>query len=146
MALPKLVYSNANKFTSEQLREVIHLLEESQPKLIELSKFELEPVLQAMTGRDRTKRKLRNASLVWRALFHWLHVVIKAVFGHLSPELGSVSTGMPGMYSAPDARIVGFVADFREGMPMTGHAEDRRIHDVRGYFIGTEEVLQDLCC
>jgi len=26
---------------------------------------------------------------------------------------------------------------------MTGHAEDRRIHDVRGYFIGTEEVLQD---
>ena len=29
---------------------------------------------------------------------------------------------------------------------MTGHAEDRRIHDVRGYFIGTEEVLQDLCC
>ena len=27
---------------------------------------------------------------------------------------------------------------------MTGHAEDRRIHDVRSYFIGTEEVLQDL--
>jgi len=50
---------------------------------------------------------------------------------------------MPGMYSAPHARIVGFIADFRDGMPMTGHAEDRRIHDVRGYFIGTEEVLQD---
>jgi hypothetical protein len=29
---------------------------------------------------------------------------------------------MPGMYSAPHARIVGFLADFREGMPMTGHA------------------------
>ena len=53
----------------------------------------------------------------------------------LSPELGTVSTGMPGMYSAPHARIVGFLADFREGMPMTGHAEDRRIHDVCGYFV-----------
>src|SRR5271170_2736791 len=81
-----------------------------------------------------------------RALIHRLHVVSKAVFGHLSPELGTVSTGMLGMYSAPHARIVGFLADFREGMPMTGHAEDRRIHDVCGYFVGTEEVLQDLCC
>src|SRR6478736_5849097 len=81
-----------------------------------------------------------------KALIHRLHVVSKAVFGHLSPELGTVSTGMPGMYSAPHARIVGFLADFREGMPMTGHAEDRRIHDVCGYFVGPEEVLQDLCC
>jgi len=87
-----------------------------------------------------------GASSVWGPLIHRLHVVSKAVFGHLSPELGTVSTGMPGMYSAPHARIVGFLADFREGMPMTGHAEDRRIHDVCGYFVGTEEVLQDLCC
>ena len=29
---------------------------------------------------------------------------------------------------------------------MTGYAEDRRIHDVCGYLVGTEEVLQDLCC
>src|SRR3982074_3869985 len=70
-----------------------------------------------------------------RALIHRLHVVSKAVFGHLSPELGTVSTGMPGMYSAPHARIVGFLADFREGMPMTGHAEDRRINDVCGHFV-----------
>jgi hypothetical protein len=77
-----------------------------------------------------------------KALIHRLHVVSKAVFGHLAPELGTVSTGMPGMYSAPHARIVGFVADFREGMPMPGHAEDRRIHDVCGYFVGTEEVLK----
>jgi hypothetical protein len=79
-------------------------------------------------------------------LIHRLHVVSKAVLGHLSPEVGTVGTGMPGMYSAPHARIVGFLADFREGMPMTGHAEDRRIHDVCGYFVGTEVVLQDLCC
>jgi hypothetical protein len=69
---------------------------------------------------------------VWRALIHRLHAVSKAIFGHLSPELRTVSTGMPGMYSAPHARIVGFLADFREGMPMTGHTEDRRIHDVWG--------------
>jgi hypothetical protein len=78
-------------------------------------------------------------------LIRRLHVVSKAVFGHLSPELGTVSTGMPGMYSTPHARIVGFRADFRKGMPMTSHAEDRRIHDVCGYFVGTEKVLQDLC-
>jgi hypothetical protein len=88
----------------------------------------------------------RNSVLGPLQLIHRLHVVNKAVFGHLSPELGTVSTGMPGMYSAPHARIVGFLADFREGMPMTGHAEDRRIHYVCGYFVGTEEVLQDLCC
>ena len=33
-------------------------------------------------------------------LIHRLHVVSKAVFRHLSPELGTVGTGMPGMYSA----------------------------------------------
>ena len=49
-----------------------------------------------------------------RQLIHRLHVVSKAVFGHLSPELGTVGTGMPGMYSAPHARIVDFLADLRE--------------------------------
>jgi hypothetical protein len=42
----------ANNFSSEQLREVIHLLEASHPTPIELSRYELESVLQAMSGRD----------------------------------------------------------------------------------------------
>jgi hypothetical protein len=43
----------------------------------------------------------RNSVLGPLQLIHRLHVVSKAVFGHLSPELGTVGTGMPGMYSAP---------------------------------------------
>jgi hypothetical protein len=54
----------------------------------------------------------RNSVRGLLQLIHRLHVVNKAVFGHLSPELGTVGTGMPGMYSAPHARIVGFLADF----------------------------------
>lgn len=42
----------ANKFTSEELREVIDLLEASSPTPIELSTFEFEGVLQAISGRD----------------------------------------------------------------------------------------------
>ena len=42
----------ANNFASEQLREVIHLLEASHPTPIKLSRSECESVLQAMSGRD----------------------------------------------------------------------------------------------